>query len=188
MSRYFITALRVSIFTILLTGVIYPLLVWGFSQLFFPEKACGSIIYKDGNICGSTLIGQSFTRLEYFHSRLSAAGSGYDALYSGGSNLGPTSKVLVSRIADDVAAIKSENTNIKNVPVDMVTSSASGLDPDITIANAYAQLPRIAKSRGLNEQVLKSLVNGKIIGRQWGIFGEPRINVLSLNRALDELK
>ncbi|MEI6521294.1 MAG: potassium-transporting ATPase subunit KdpC [bacterium] len=180
--------LLLTIFTILLTGAIYPLLVWGFSQLLFPEKARGSMIYNGENICGSSLIGQSFTKPEYFHSRLSAAGSGYDALSSGGSNLGPTSKALISRVTDDVEKMRKEYNNLPAVPVDMVTASGSGLDPDITIANAYVQMPRVAKARGIDELKVRTLIEQQIILRQWGIFGEPRVNVLSLNRALDEGK
>ena len=187
MTRYLYTALRISFLTILLLGVGYPLLVTGLAQLFFPQQARGSLVHSGSTLVGSTLIGQTFTGPGYFHSRPSAADTGYDAAASGGSNLGPTSSGLVARVTADVQTAKQENPGLTQVPVDMVTTSASGLDPDITPANAFAQAPRVARERKLSVDTVQQLVTAQTTGRQFGILGEPRVNVLQLNQALDAL-
>ncbi|MHB9025836.1 MAG: potassium-transporting ATPase subunit KdpC [Armatimonadota bacterium] len=182
-----LTSLRIALLTMVLVGGIYPLIITGLGQLLFPGQAHGSLIREGTLLRGSTLIGQSFTEPGYFHPRPSAAGDGYDASASGGSNLGPTSKVLHKRVETAVGELRVENPGLKNVPVDMVTTSGSGLDPDITPANAYAQVSRVAAARGLPEPDVRQLVTRSITGRQLGVLGEPRVNVLQLNRALDML-
>jgi len=175
-----------ALLTILLLGIIYPLVIMGLGQIIFHRQANGSLIHEGGAVRGSTLIRQNFTGAGYFHPRPSAAGKGYDPLASGGSNLGPTSKILHDRVAKDADQVRGENPSLREVPVDMVTASGSGLDPDITPADAYAQVPRVARTRGMGENALRELVRRHITHRQLGILGEQRVNVLQLNRALDE--
>jgi K+-transporting ATPase ATPase C chain len=170
-----------------LTGVVYPLVVWGISRLAFPTQARGSLVVRDGVVVGSSLIGQPFTQDRYFHSRPSAAGAGYDAMSSSASNLGPTSRVLVSAVESRVAQATAENGGApaRGTPIDAVTASASGLDPHISPDNARTQCARVAKARGLTEQAVFRVVEQVARGRQLGILGEPRVNVLELNLALD---
>lgn len=170
---------------------VYPLIVFGISQAFFRDKANGSLIVDpDGTVCGSKLLGQGFTDAKYFHSRPSAAGNGYDAASSGGSNLGPTSQKLNDAIKERVAAYRAENglSDSQSVPADAVTASGSGLDPHISLQNAKLQLPRVAKARGVSEDKIPELVRQNTQGPDLGILGEPAVNVLQLNRALDQLR
>ena len=176
-------------FAVILCGV-YPLIVFGAAQLFFPHQADGSLLVdKSGAVRGSALLAQNFTGAQYFHPRPSAAGAnGFDPTSSGGSNLGPTSSNLVANITQNLAAYRSDNNLATNaiVPADAVTASASGLDPDISIANADLQIPRVAKARGISEGQLRKLVEQNASGRDLGVFGEPRVNVMMLNFALDQ--
>ena len=179
------SALMVLVFTFIL-GILYPLAVWGVGQVVFPHEANGSLIKNaSGEIVGSELIGQPFTSDKYFHSRPSAAGNGYDAGASGGSNLGATSQKLIDRIRTETETLQAENPQ-KPVPADLVTTSGSGLDPHISPAAAEFQIPRVARARGLSETDLRRIVQKYTEGRQFDIFGEPRVNVLKLNLALDE--
>jgi potassium-transporting ATPase KdpC subunit len=170
--------------TTVLFGLVYPLTITGLSQLFFPDKANGQLIQHNGQLIGSKIIGQAFAGPGYFHSRPSAAGTGYDASSSGGSNLAPTNRQLLDRVAADVRKLQRENPNVP-VPVDLVTASASGLDPDISPAAAEFQVPRVARERHMSETALRGLVAKHTQNRQFGILGEPRVNVLELNLALD---
>jgi K+-transporting ATPase ATPase C chain len=172
--------------TTVILGVIYPLAITGLSQLLFPGKANGQLIEKNGKLVGSRIIGQTFTGQGYFHSRPSAAGTGngYDPTSSGGSNLGPTSKALVDRVNGEVQKLHAENPE-SPIPVDLVTTSGSGLDPDISPAAVEFQIPRVARARRTSETGLRSLVAKHTLGRQLGVLGEPRINVLELNLDLD---
>ena len=186
MKQNLITAILMTIATTVLLGILYPLLVTGLAQLFFPQQANGNLIYaKDGAVAGSRLIGQPFSGPGYFHSRPSAAGAaGYDATASGGSNLGPTNAQLITRVNGDVAKLQAENPNTP-VPVDLVTTSGSGLDPDITPAAAQFQIHRVSSERKIPETEIAQLVHDHSQNRQWGFLGEPRVNVLELNLALD---
>ena len=187
MKKELILALRFTLVTTLVFGLIYPLAVTGLSRLLFPKQAAGSLLEKNGRVVGSQLIGQSFSADKYFHPRPSAAGAGYDASASSPSNLAPTNQALVDRVKTDVAKLHQENPGAP-IPVDLVTASGSGLDPDISPAAADFQIPRVAKARGLSVVALKALVARHTQARTWGIFGEPRVNVLELNLDLDSLK
>lgn len=184
MKKNMIIAIAYTIITGIFLGIGYPLLVTGIARLAFHDKADGQLIVQNGQIAGSHLIGQPFTGPGYFHSRPSAAGTGYDAANSSGSNLGPTSKALSDRVA---GSITSEG-NGSAVPVDLVTASGSGLDPDISPAAALYQVARIARDRKLSEDAVRALVQQHITQRQFGLLGEPRVNVLELNMALDQQK
>jgi K+-transporting ATPase ATPase C chain len=180
------TSIRFTIVTTVLLGLGYPLLVTGIAGVIMPHKAAGSLILKDGQIIGSELLAQSFTSDKYFHPRPSAAGNGYDATSSGGSNLAQSNKALVDRIQGSIDALAKENPG-HPVPIDMVTMSGSGLDPDITPDTAYFQVPRVAKARKLDEASIRQLIANNTTNRQLGFLGEPRVNVLDLNLALDKL-
>jgi len=186
MKKNLITAVLMTIATTVLLGILYPLLVTGLAQLIFPKQANGQLIQrKDGVVVGSRLIGQPFSGPGYFHSRPSAAGAaGYDASASGGSNLGPTNAQLIARVRGDVAKLQAENPGTP-IPVDMVTTSGSGLDPDISPAAAEFQIRRVASERRIQEAEVARLVLENSENRQWGFLGEPRVHVLELNIALD---
>ena len=184
--RHVYPAVALTIVLTVLLGIIYPFVMTGLSELLFKDKARGSLIEREGKMIGSRLIGQPFKGASYFHSRPSAAGSGYDATASGGTNLGPTSKTLLEeQIKGRAKELKNENPRVK-IPVDLVTSSGSGLDPHISPAAAEFQVPRIARERRMEEGRVRQLVRKHTEGRQFGILGEPRVNVLELNLALDE--
>jgi K+-transporting ATPase ATPase C chain len=187
MTRYLGTAIRMTILTAIVLGLIYPLAITGIAQVLFPGAANGSLVKANGRVIGSSLIAQDFTGAKYFHPRPSAAGAGYDAMASSASNLGPTSRVLVDRVRAAVRTQIAANPGLRlgAVPVDMVTTSGSGLDPDITVANARAQAPRVAASRGMSLATVLALVARHTTARQLGFLGEPRVNVLELNLALD---
>jgi potassium-transporting ATPase KdpC subunit len=187
MKKELILALRFTLVTTLVFGIIYPLGVTGLSKMLFPKQAAGSLIEKNGRTIGSKLIGQSFTSDKYFHSRPSAAGTGYDASASSPSNLAPTNQALVDRVKADVAKLQQENPGAA-IPADLVTASGSGLDPEISPAGAEFQIPRVAKARGISVDSVRALVARHTQARTWGIFGEPRVNVLELNLDLDSLR
>lgn len=186
MKKNLITAFLITIVTTILLGIIYPLVVTVLAQVLFHDKANGQLIQKDGELIGSRIVGQAFTSDRYFHSRPSAAGNGYDAANSGGSNLGPTNQKLIDRMNSSVATTQAENPGTP-VPVDLITTSASGLDPDITPAAALFQVQRIARVRHVSEDQVRDLVESHIERRQFGVLGEPRVNVLELNLALDQI-
>jgi K+-transporting ATPase ATPase C chain len=190
----FFSLIRGAIVSTLVLAVLccglYPLIVFGISQLLFRDQANGSLIVSaDGSVRGSKLLGQSFSDPKYFHPRPSAAGNGYDATSSGGSNLGPTSRNLNDAIKERLAAYRAENglSESAAVPTDAVTASGSGLDPHISLQNAELQIPRVLKARGVAEERVRELIRQNTNGRDFGVFGEPGVNVLQLNRALDQL-
>jgi len=185
--KHLLPALRITLGLTVLTGLLYPGIVTGFCQLFLRHQADGSLIVKDGHVIGSSLIGQNFTRPEYFHPRPSAAGNdGYDASASTGSNLGPTSKKLVVRVKADIDRFRQENPDYHGpIPADLVTASGSGLDPDISPASAEAQAARVAKARGVPPDRVVELIGGNIEPPWLGLIGDPRVNVLRLNLTLD---
>ena len=184
MKKNLLIAVMMTIVTTVLLGIVYPLVVTGIAQVVFPRNANGQLISQNGKLIGSHIIGQPFSGPTYFHSRPSAAGTGYDAANSGGTNLGPTNKTLIDRVAQDAKALQAENPGVP-VPVDLVTTSASGLDPHISIAAARFQVPRIAQARGISPSQVEELIAQNTEGRQFGFLGEPRVNVLELNLALD---
>jgi K+-transporting ATPase ATPase C chain len=184
MKKNLITAILMTVATTVLLGIVYPLVVTAMAQLLFHDKANGQLIVRDGQLIGSRIIGQPFTGPGYFHSRPSAAGNGYDAANSGGTNLGPTNGKLVLRVNQDAAKLQAENPN-RPVPIDLVTTSASGLDPDISPAAAEFQVPRVARERHVSEESIRQLVREHTESRQLGVLGEPRVNVLELNLDLD---
>src|SRR5689334_3388267 len=185
MKKNLITAVLMTIATTILLGIIYPLVVTGLAQLIFPKQANGQLIQKDGKVIGSSILAQGFSSPGYFHPRPSFAGNGYDPMNTNGSQLGPTNQKLIDRVRGDVANAQAENPNTP-VPIDLVTGSASGLDPHITPAAAEFQLARVAKERGITVDQLSPLVQKHTEDRQFGFLGEPRVNVLQLNLELDE--
>ncbi len=194
--RQFRPAIMLTLLLTLILGIIYPLAVTGVAQALFPSQANGSLVYVNGKPIGSKLIGQYWTQPQYFHGRpsvtnnLQGTPAPYEADNSAGSNLGPTNKVLVQTVQQRIVELKKENPDVPAgtpIPADLVTASASGLDPDISVAAAYYQIPRIAKARGLSQAAVQAIVNAHITGRFLGLFGEPRVNVLELNMALDGL-
>ncbi len=187
MKKNLLTAVWFTLVTTVMFGLIYPLGITGLAQIFFRDRANGQLIEQDGKLVGSRIIGQAFTGPGYFHSRPSAAGTGYDPTSSGGSNLAPTNKNLLERVKGDVQKFQAENPNTP-IPVDLVTASGSGLDPDISPAAAEFQIPRIARARGMKEEDVRALVQSHTKGRDLGFLGEPRVNVLELNLELGSLK
>jgi K+-transporting ATPase ATPase C chain len=183
-TRNLIAAVLMTVVTTVILGIIYPLAITGIAQVAFPVQANGQLIERNGKVVGSRLIGQGFGSPGYFRSRPSAAGMGYDAANSAGSNLGPTNKKLVDAVKANVEAAKKENPTAP-VPVDLVTTSASGFDPHMSPAGVEFQVPRVARERGISETDVRRLVTANTAGRTFGFFGEPRVNVLELNLALD---
>lgn len=186
MKQILVPAILFTLVITVLTGLVYPLVVTGLSQAIFHHQANGSLIEQNGKVIGSELIGQKFTKPEYFHGRPSGAGDGYDAANSGATNLGPTNQALINRVRDDIKKFREENpTYTGPIPADLLTSSASGLDPHISPASAYAQVDRVAKARGVPVETIRLTLDRHVEGRQFGLFGEPRVNVLALNLDLD---
>jgi K+-transporting ATPase ATPase C chain len=184
LTRNLVVAVLMTIVTTILLGLIYPLAITGLAQVLFPDKANGQLIEQNGKIVGSRLIGQGFSSPGYFRPRSSAAGTGYDAANSAGTQFGPTNKKLIDAVKANVEAARKENPNAP-VPIDLVTASASGFDPHISLAAAAFQTPRVARERAMPEQSVQALVASNTEGRQLGFLGEPRVNVLELNLALD---
>jgi K+-transporting ATPase ATPase C chain len=187
MWQQLLPALRITAVLTILTGIIYPLAVTGIAQVLFPNQANGQLVSANGRVVGSRIIGQNFTKPEYFHPRPSAAGNdGYDATASGGTNLGPTSQKLMDRVKASAAAFRKENPEFSGpIPADMLTTSGSGLDPDESPASAEAQAARVAKARGVDVEQVRGLIHANVKGRDLGFLGEPRVNVLALNLVLD---
>jgi K+-transporting ATPase ATPase C chain len=185
MRRNLITAILYTVVTTVIFGLVYPFVVTGIAQVLFKDKANGQLIQQNGQLVGSRIIGQPFTAAGYFHSRPSMAGNGYDAANSSGSNYAPTNKKLIDRVAGDVTALQLDHPNT-DIPIDLVTTSGSGLDPDITPAAAEFQVTRIAHERSLSEDAVRRLIAQHTLGRQLGFLGEPRVNVLELNLDLDQ--
>jgi potassium-transporting ATPase KdpC subunit len=187
MKKHVLTSVMYTLVTAVLLGIGYPLVVTGLAHVLFPRQASGSLVYRaDGTLVGSRLIGQPFTGPGYFWSRPSAAGNGYDAGNSGGSNYAPTNAVLATRVAATVQTLNPKGTNAP-VPIDLATASGSGLDPDISPAGAYYQVPRVAAERHVSDDAVRNLVSAHVTPRQFGLLGEPRVNVLELNLDLDKL-
>jgi len=186
MKKHIITSVLYTLITAVVLGIGYPLAVTGLAHVLMPKQAEGSLIYKDGALVGSHLIGQAFVGPGYFWSRPSAAGNGYDASNSSGSNYAPTNAALVSRVAGTVQTLNPKGTN-GPVPIDLATASGSGLDPDISPAAAYYQVARVAQERHMSEDAVRALVTAHVTPRQFGLLGEPRVNVLELNLDLDKM-
>jgi K+-transporting ATPase ATPase C chain len=186
MNKNLLTAVLMTLLTTVLFGLLFPLLITGLAQVLFPRQANGQLLTRSGTAVGSRLIGQSFSSPGYFHSRPSGAGTGYDAGNSGGSNLGPTNQILIARVQGDADRLQKENPSV-SIPIDLLTTSGSGLDPHMSPEAAEFQVPRIAKERGLNEDVVREAVRQHTETRQFGFLGEPRVNVLELNLTLDEI-
>ncbi len=187
MKKNLLTSLWFTLVTTVIFGLLYPLAVTGLSQVFFHDRANGQLLKRDGKLIGSRIIGQPFTAANYFHPRPSSAGTGYDPMASGGSNLAPTNKTLIDRVKADTQKLQVENPGVL-VPVDLVTSSGSGLDPEISPAAAEFQIARVSRSRNLTSENVRALVLQHTKNRGLGFLGEPRVNVLELNLALDDLK
>jgi K+-transporting ATPase ATPase C chain len=184
MKKNLLIALWFTLVTTVMFGILYPLAITGLARVLFPERANGQLIERNGKIVGSRIIGQAFSGPGYFHSRPSSAGTGYDPTSSGGSNLAPTNKILIERVKADVQKLRAENPN-GSIPVDLVTRSGSGLDPEISPAAAEFQVPRVSRSRGMTQEDVRTLVKKHTTGRDLGFLGEPRVNVLELNLDLD---
>jgi potassium-transporting ATPase KdpC subunit len=185
--RHLAPALIFTIVTVIFFGLLYPLAMTGIAELIFPTQANGSMVTVQGRVVGSDIVGQLWTKPQYFHGRPSAAGNGYDPTATGGTNLGPTSKKLMDATKAAIAALKKENPDAAGpVPMDLVTSSASGIDPDISPAAAYYQAARVAKARGMSVAAVNAVIAAHVQGRELGFLGEPRVNVMELNMALDE--
>ncbi len=187
MKKNLITSLLMTIATTILLGLIYPLLITGLAQLFLKDKANGQLVHRNGEVIGSRIIAQPFTSAKYFHPRPSAAGNGYDAANSGGTNLASTNQKLIDRIQADAKTLHNENPS-EPIPVDLITTSASGLDPDISPEAAEFQIARVAHARGMSESSVRDLVHKNTRSRDLGLLGEPRVNVLELNLALDGIE
>ena len=186
MKKNLITAVLMTVVTTVLFGLFFPFVITGLAQVLFPKQANGELVTRNGKVVGSRLIGQSFSSPGYFHSRPSSAGTGYDASSSGGSNLGPTNQSLIARVQGDADRLRAENPGAE-IPMDLLTTSGSGLDPHISPEAAEIQVPRVAKGRGLREDVVREAVRRHTESRQFGFLGEPRVNVLELNLTLDEI-
>ncbi|MGA2389769.1 MAG: potassium-transporting ATPase subunit KdpC [Candidatus Sulfotelmatobacter sp.] len=187
MKKNLITSVLMTLVTTVLCGLLFPLAITGLAQLLFPKQANGQLLTRNGQVVGSRLIGQTFSSAKYFHSRPSSAGAGYDASNSGGSNLGPTNQTLIARVQADADRLHAENPGVA-IPMDLLTTSGSGLDPHISPEAAEFQVPRIARERGMSEDAVRQTVGLHTESRQFGFLGEPRVNVLELNLALDEIR